>query len=71
MAGYDGSVLCLQFDSHKIISASSDCTIRVWEMEQCQCVNIIKHHSEVSSYTHVAEPTRCNTILVVGASCPF
>ena len=45
--GHQGSVLCLQYDNEKIISGSSDGTIRVWNIETTECVNVLTDHLKV------------------------
>ena len=38
LKGHDGTVRCLQFDSVKVVSGSSDCSIRVWSIETGACL---------------------------------
>ena len=46
--GHTASVMCLQFDDHILITGSSDCTARVWDLnapEETSCLRILKGHT--------------------------
>ena len=45
--GHQGSVLCLQFDDYKMITGSSDQTIRVWDFKTAECVRVLLDHEKV------------------------
>ena len=44
--GHEGSVLCLQFDDVKVISGSSDTTVRVWDLATQKCTHVLTSHSQ-------------------------
>lgn len=48
LEGHTGSVLCLQFDNKKVVSGSSDSTIRIWDVETGTCINTLDHAHEQS-----------------------
>jgi WD40 repeat protein len=41
-----GPVLCLQYDDNMIVSSSSDCTIRVWDIHTGEMLNTLIHHTK-------------------------
>ena len=41
LTGHTGTVRCLQFDQHKVVSGSNDCTIRVWDIHTGDCVGTL------------------------------
>jgi F-box and WD-40 domain protein 1/11 len=44
LIGHEDSVYCLQFDDEKIITGSRDHTIKIWDLEQYQCIHTLKGH---------------------------
>lgn len=47
LKGHTGSVLCLQFDDYKIVSGSSDGTVRTWDLKTGKEMRQLKEHSQV------------------------
>ena len=42
----DGSVVCMQFDEDKIISGSTDTTMRIWNRQSGACSAILRGHTK-------------------------
>ena len=55
LTGHTGTVRCLQFDQHKVVSGSNDCTIRVWDIHNGDCVATLSGYSTdlLSSYAYM------------------
>ena len=62
LTGHTGTVRCLQFDQHKVVSGSNDCTIRVWDIHNGDCVATLSGYGTdlLSSYAymHLADESR-------------
>ncbi|CAN7761319.1 DUF4365 domain-containing protein [Cupriavidus necator] len=43
--GHTGEVLALQVSGHRLISASADQTIRVWDLRTGQCLRVLEGHT--------------------------
>ena len=41
LQGHHDAVTCLQFDTTRIVTGSLDRTLRFWDMQTWQCVNVI------------------------------
>ncbi|MCJ1351479.1 MAG: hypothetical protein MMC33_001463 [Icmadophila ericetorum] len=41
LEGHKDSVYCVQFDEHKIITGSRDCTVRIWDAHTYECVRVL------------------------------
>ena len=46
LEGHVGSVLCLQFDDKKVVSGSSDGTVRVWDLKSGECLQTLEDHEQ-------------------------
>lgn len=44
LLGHLDSVYCLQFDDQKIITGSRDRTIKIWDLQQYQCIHTLEGH---------------------------
>lgn len=44
LIGHQDSVYCLQFDDEKIITGSRDQTIKIWDLNQYQCIHTLEGH---------------------------
>jgi WD40 repeat protein len=68
-----GSVVCLQFDAHRIVSGSNDTTLRVWNRETGHCEQIITGHDrtvrclEFKNHTCFSGKTTCCIYWKIGA----
>lgn len=47
LKGHTGSVVSLVFGAGRLYSGSMDKTIRVWDLENMQCIHTLNKHSEV------------------------
>jgi WD40 repeat protein len=45
--GHSGAITCLQFDERKIISGSSDSTLKIWSLETKECITLPHHTGHV------------------------
>ena len=41
LEGHTDSVYCVQFDQNKIITGSRDCTVRVWDARNYECIKVL------------------------------
>jgi len=47
LVGHDYTVMSLQFDSRRIVSASADDSIKVWDINSGECMQTLTGHTEV------------------------
>ncbi|EFA85454.1 fatty acyl-CoA synthetase [Heterostelium album PN500] len=46
MGGHQAGITCLQFKGNRLISGSSDSTLRIWDLSTGECLHILRGHTD-------------------------
>ena len=60
LEGHRDSVYCVQFDEHKIVTGSRDCTVRVWDSRTYECKYVLGVPSRNTSFSKPPLPSDLN-----------
>ena len=62
LEGHKDSVYCVQFDEHKIVTGSRDCTVRVWDSRTFECKYVLGVPSRNTNFSKPPLPTEFNAL---------
>ena len=62
LEGHKDSVYCVQFDEHKIVTGSRDCTVRVWDSRTFECKYVLGVPSRNTNFTKLPLTPNSNVL---------
>lgn len=58
LSGHEGGVWALQYTGNTLISASTDRTIRVWDIAKAECTHILHGHTSTARCLEILQPSQ-------------